>query len=150
MLVHMYNVIDVPYGGHEVVITMTMLGLIVPCVWPWTLTRCDRILWHGFGLRQLAYVRAEARLSDHRPVYAVFSAEVDVLTHKRLKDSFKSTKVQAEEMLLVDNLSVLTSCGEKYVPWWSNKILPFIHNIKIVQVTPFNLVVRILNNSAIL
>ncbi|KAK1263816.1 Type I inositol 1,4,5-trisphosphate 5-phosphatase CVP2 [Acorus gramineus] len=40
---------------------------------------CDRILWHGRGLRQIEYGRGESRLSDHRPVQAVFVAEVDIL-----------------------------------------------------------------------
>ncbi|KAK3150972.1 hypothetical protein QOZ80_3AG0240000 [Eleusine coracana subsp. coracana] len=38
---------------------------------------CDRILWHGDGLRQDQYDRCESRLSDHRPVRAVFTVEVD-------------------------------------------------------------------------
>ncbi|CAA7395676.1 unnamed protein product [Spirodela intermedia] len=37
---------------------------------------CDRILWRGMGLRQIRYDRFESRLSDHRPVRAVFVAEV--------------------------------------------------------------------------
>ncbi|KAH7331051.1 hypothetical protein KP509_20G013300 [Ceratopteris richardii] len=44
---------------------------------------CDRILWYGNGLKQLEYVRAESSFSDHRPVYAVFLAEV---VPKKLKD----------------------------------------------------------------
>ncbi|MCO5550556.1 hypothetical protein L7F22_004043 [Adiantum nelumboides] len=47
---------------------------------------CDRILWYGKGLKQLEYVRAESNFSDHRPVYAVFLAEVDVPDPKKLKD----------------------------------------------------------------
>ncbi|XP_021273996.1 type I inositol polyphosphate 5-phosphatase 5 [Herrania umbratica] len=39
---------------------------------------CDRILWHGSGIEQLSYVRGESRFSDHRPVSAVFSVEVEV------------------------------------------------------------------------
>ncbi|OEL17253.1 Type IV inositol polyphosphate 5-phosphatase 9 [Dichanthelium oligosanthes] len=38
---------------------------------------CDRILWRGAGLRQTRYNRCESRLSDHRPVRAVFAVEVD-------------------------------------------------------------------------
>ncbi|XP_062210501.1 type IV inositol polyphosphate 5-phosphatase 9-like [Phragmites australis] len=38
---------------------------------------CDRILWHGAGLKQKQYDRCESRLSDHRPVRAVFTVEVD-------------------------------------------------------------------------
>lgn len=40
---------------------------------------CDRILWYGKGLKQLSYGRGESKLSDHRPVYSVFMAEVDML-----------------------------------------------------------------------
>ncbi|KAG0463752.1 hypothetical protein HPP92_019821 [Vanilla planifolia] len=38
---------------------------------------CDRILWRGKGMKQHAYVRGESRFSDHRPVCAVFSVELD-------------------------------------------------------------------------
>ncbi|KAH7445505.1 hypothetical protein KP509_01G012100 [Ceratopteris richardii] len=39
---------------------------------------CDRILWHGKGLKQLSYRREELNISDHRPVMAVFIADVEV------------------------------------------------------------------------
>ncbi|WVZ60016.1 hypothetical protein U9M48_010089 [Paspalum notatum var. saurae] len=39
---------------------------------------CDRILWYGRGLNQLCYVRGESRFSDHRPVYSIFTAEVQI------------------------------------------------------------------------
>ncbi|RWW80188.1 hypothetical protein BHE74_00011481 [Ensete ventricosum] len=39
--------------------------------------RCDRILWLGEGLKQIEYERCESQLSDHRPVRAIFTAEVD-------------------------------------------------------------------------
>lgn len=39
---------------------------------------CDRILWHGDGIRQLSYVRRELRVSDHRPVCATFLVDVVV------------------------------------------------------------------------
>uniref|UniRef100_A0A0E0CXP1 Inositol polyphosphate-related phosphatase domain-containing protein n=1 Tax=Oryza meridionalis TaxID=40149 RepID=A0A0E0CXP1_9ORYZ len=38
---------------------------------------CDRILWRGAGLKQKWYDRCESRLSDHRPVRALFEAEVE-------------------------------------------------------------------------
>jgi len=41
--------------------------------------RCDRIVWYGKGLKQLEYTRIESRLSDHRPVRAIFTAEIRVL-----------------------------------------------------------------------
>ncbi|XP_020104129.1 type IV inositol polyphosphate 5-phosphatase 9 [Ananas comosus] len=37
---------------------------------------CDRILWHGKGMKQNRYDRCESRLSDHRPVIALFTVEV--------------------------------------------------------------------------
>ncbi|KAA8516463.1 hypothetical protein F0562_016756 [Nyssa sinensis] len=39
---------------------------------------CDRILWKGEGLKQMRYVRAESKFSDHRPVYSLFSVLVNV------------------------------------------------------------------------
>ncbi|KAL7419534.1 Inositol-1,4,5-trisphosphate 5-phosphatase 1 [Cryptotrichosporon argae] len=47
----------------------------------------DRILFKGSQLRQKEYARAELRLSDHRPVYAVFDATV------REVDAAKKAKV---------------------------------------------------------
>lgn len=49
------------------------------------LYRCDRILSYGKGTRLLSYKRAELMLSDHRPVTAVYMAEVEVVCHKRLQ-----------------------------------------------------------------
>ncbi|WOH07577.1 hypothetical protein DCAR_0727009 [Daucus carota subsp. sativus] len=40
---------------------------------------CDRILWYGEGLKQHLYTRSESKLSDHRPVKAIFSCEVSVV-----------------------------------------------------------------------
>lgn len=47
--------------------------------------RCDRILWYGKGLKQLEYVRGDLKLSDHRSVSATFMAEVEVVSHRKLK-----------------------------------------------------------------
>lgn len=41
---------------------------------------CDRILWHGDGMGQLYYERRESQFSDHRPVCATFSVDVDVVS----------------------------------------------------------------------
>lgn len=40
--------------------------------------RCDRVIWYGMGLKQHEYSRSELKLSDHRPVKAIFTAEVGV------------------------------------------------------------------------
>ncbi|KAG6477258.1 hypothetical protein ZIOFF_066511 [Zingiber officinale] len=39
---------------------------------------CDRILWHGEGIKQKRYERCESKLSDHRPVRGIFTVNVDV------------------------------------------------------------------------
>lgn len=39
---------------------------------------CDRVIWLGNGLKQIEYARSESKLSDHRPVKALFTAEVKV------------------------------------------------------------------------
>ncbi|XVE96827.1 hypothetical protein REPUB_Repub02eG0256600 [Reevesia pubescens] len=76
---------------------------------------CDRILWKGEGVKQVWYSRRESRFSDHRPVFSLFSVQVD-LANKLISSprscpprfSAKSAlssgcvaKVQAEEMLLI-------------------------------------------------
>ena len=54
---------------------------------------CDRILWRGEGLKQTRYDRCESRLSDHRPVRAVFAVEVDApCTLNSLRSFFLSEK----------------------------------------------------------
>ncbi|KAF7818345.1 type I inositol polyphosphate 5-phosphatase 4-like [Senna tora] len=62
---------------------------------------CDRILWHGRGLRQLSYVRGESRFSDHRPVYSIFLAEVESINRSRIKksSSCSNSRIEVEELL---------------------------------------------------
>lgn len=52
---------------------------------------CDRILWLGKGIKQLSYKRAEIMLSDHRPVSAVFSVEVEIFDHHKLHKALKNS-----------------------------------------------------------
>ncbi|KAK1262710.1 Type I inositol 1,4,5-trisphosphate 5-phosphatase 2 [Acorus gramineus] len=54
---------------------------------------CDRILWSGKGINQLSYWRSEVTLSDHRPVSAIFSVEVEVFNHDKLQKALKPTNV---------------------------------------------------------
>lgn len=49
---------------------------------------CDRILWYGEGLKQISYVRGDSRFSDHRSVYAIFMAEVEMLNMGKLEKVF--------------------------------------------------------------
>ncbi|KAJ4707549.1 Type I inositol polyphosphate 5-phosphatase [Melia azedarach] len=39
---------------------------------------CDRILWYGKGVKQISYFRSESKFSDHRPVSALFSTQVEL------------------------------------------------------------------------
>ncbi|CAI8594388.1 unnamed protein product [Vicia faba] len=39
---------------------------------------CDRILWYGKGIEQLHYIRSESKFSDHRPVSALFSTQIEI------------------------------------------------------------------------
>ncbi|XP_027352914.1 type I inositol polyphosphate 5-phosphatase 8-like [Abrus precatorius] len=82
---------------------------------------CDRILWKGEGINQMWYVRGESKFSDHRPVYSLFSVQVDMtsknlapsaatmprscplkpLTNAALSSTCCAAKVQVEEQLLL-------------------------------------------------
>ncbi|KAL4031929.1 hypothetical protein IC575_010223 [Cucumis melo] len=78
---------------------------------------CDRILWRGIGMKQMWYVRGECRFSDHRPVYSLFSVQVELANKNRATtnsniaapakpaidtalSSLCAAKIQAEELLL--------------------------------------------------
>ncbi|XP_062189529.1 type I inositol polyphosphate 5-phosphatase 4-like [Phragmites australis] len=60
---------------------------------------CDRILWYGNGLNQLSYVRGESRFSDHRPVYSIFLAEVEIVRQRRRNMGYFSSRIEVEELL---------------------------------------------------
>ncbi|XP_062214353.1 type I inositol polyphosphate 5-phosphatase 4-like [Phragmites australis] len=60
---------------------------------------CDRILWYGNGLMQLSYVRGESRFSDHRPVYSIFMAEVEIVRQRRRNLGYFSSRIEVEELL---------------------------------------------------
>ncbi|KAL6970074.1 Type IV inositol polyphosphate 5-phosphatase 9 [Sarracenia purpurea var. burkii] len=49
---------------------------------------CDRIIWFGEGIKQHLYTRGESRLSDHRPVKAIFTTEVEVSRRLNRLQSF--------------------------------------------------------------
>lgn len=60
---------------------------------------CDRILWYGQGLHQISYIRGESRFSDHRPVFSMFLAEVESITHTRNKKNMNLSRIEVEELL---------------------------------------------------
>ncbi|MCD7454410.1 Type IV inositol polyphosphate 5-phosphatase 9 [Datura stramonium] len=56
---------------------------------------CDRIIWYGEGLKQQEYERGESKLSDHRPVKAIFTTQVRVSRKlKRLQSFFLSERFE--------------------------------------------------------
>ena len=64
-----------------------------------TMCRCDRILCHGKGMRLLSYKTVDIRLSDHRPVIAVYMADVEVFSSKKLQRALTFTDAEVEEQL---------------------------------------------------
>lgn len=57
---------------------------------------CDRILFIGKGINQLSYTRVEKMLSDHRPVNAVFLAEVEIFSRRKLQRALNFTDAELE------------------------------------------------------
>ena len=64
------------------------------------LYRCDRILSYGKGTRLLSYKRAELMLFNHRPVTAVYMAEVEVVCRRRLQRALTFSNAEVEDHLL--------------------------------------------------
>lgn len=80
-----------------------MVGYIWGCDCLFTFTcRCDRILSFGKGVKLVNYKRAEIKLSDHRPVTAVFMAEVEVFCHRKLQRALTFTDAEIEEELIAE------------------------------------------------
>ena len=61
--------------------------------------RCDRILSYGKGIRLLSYKRGELTLSDHRPVAAVYVAEVEVYRRRKLQRALTFPDAEVEDHL---------------------------------------------------
>uniref|UniRef100_A0A0D9V4Z0 Inositol polyphosphate-related phosphatase domain-containing protein n=1 Tax=Leersia perrieri TaxID=77586 RepID=A0A0D9V4Z0_9ORYZ len=58
---------------------------------------CDRILSFGKGMRLMSYRTADIRLSDHRPVTAVYTADVEVFCPKKLQRALTFTDAEVED-----------------------------------------------------
>ncbi|XP_075217089.1 oculocerebrorenal syndrome of Lowe [Lycorma delicatula] len=60
---------------------------------------CDRVLWRGEAIKQLSYKsHPQLRISDHKPVSAVFSSEIRVI------DTVRYRKIHEEVMKKLDKL----------------------------------------------
>ncbi|KAF3328396.1 type I inositol 1,4,5-trisphosphate 5-phosphatase 1 [Carex littledalei] len=60
---------------------------------------CDRILSYGKGIHLISYKKIEEKLSDHRPVRAVYMAEVEIFNHRKLQRALTFTDADIEEEL---------------------------------------------------
>ncbi|KAG2663020.1 hypothetical protein I3760_16G007800 [Carya illinoinensis] len=67
---------------------------------------CDRILSYGKGMRLLNYRRTELKLSDHRPVTATYSAEVEVFSHRKLQKALTLTDAETESEDVIANMGI--------------------------------------------
>lgn len=63
---------------------------------------CDRILSFGKGIKLLEYRRSELKLSDHRPVTAIYDVEVEVFSLERLQRALTFTTAEIKKERLVD------------------------------------------------
>ncbi|KAK1371407.1 type IV inositol polyphosphate 5-phosphatase 3 [Heracleum sosnowskyi] len=57
---------------------------------------CDRIISHGKGMKLMSYRSTDLRLSDHRPVSASYTVEVEVFSPKRLQKALLFTDAEIE------------------------------------------------------
>ncbi|KAH9626053.1 hypothetical protein KSS87_000373 [Heliosperma pusillum] len=64
---------------------------------------CDRVLSFGKGIKLMSYRRSELKLSDHRPVTAIYDIEVEVFSSKKLQKALTFTNAEIEnDDILVD------------------------------------------------
>ncbi|GMH17045.1 hypothetical protein Nepgr_018886 [Nepenthes gracilis] len=62
---------------------------------------CDRILSFGKGIKLLNYKRSEIKLSDHRPVTATFTVDVEACSPRKLQRAltFTDAEIDNEEIV---------------------------------------------------
>lgn len=62
---------------------------------------CDRVLSYGNGMKLVHYRRTEQKFSDHRPVTAIYMAEVEVFSVRKLQRALTFTDAEIEDEKLV-------------------------------------------------
>ncbi|KAF5183511.1 Type i inositol polyphosphate 5-phosphatase protein [Thalictrum thalictroides] len=67
---------------------------------------CDRILSFGKGMKLLNYKRSENLLSDHRPVTAIYMAEVEVFCHRKLQKALTYTDAELEDDDVIQDMEI--------------------------------------------
>ncbi|KAL9245062.1 hypothetical protein vseg_018758 [Gypsophila vaccaria] len=72
---------------------------------------CDRILSYGKGIKLINYRRSELKLSDHRPVTAVYNIEVEVFSSRKLQRAltFTDAEVENEDIMINQGMNAALS-----------------------------------------
>ncbi|GAB4861086.1 Type I inositol 1,4,5-trisphosphate 5-phosphatase [Ancistrocladus abbreviatus] len=73
---------------------------------------CDRILSFGQGIKLLSYKRSELKLSDHRPVTAVYCVEVEVCSPRKLKRALTFTDAEIENEGILDDKGLAATTSQ--------------------------------------
>jgi hypothetical protein len=79
---------------------------------------CDRVLSMGKGMKLLKYGRTESTLSDHRPVNALYSIEVEEFSSRKLQKALTFTDAEIEDEGLGGGIN-LRGSGED-MNYWKN------------------------------
>ncbi|KAI3991514.1 hypothetical protein MKX01_017133 [Papaver californicum] len=78
---------------------------------------CDRILWKGKGMKQMWYVRGESKFSDHRPVYSLFSVQLDSsIDGNKVQKSTTSTTTSSSSSAITTTTTASTSTKGMHLP----------------------------------
>ncbi|RWW74894.1 hypothetical protein BHE74_00017137 [Ensete ventricosum] len=96
-----YELNSTNYGGHERPQGRKEKSCLV----------CDRILSFGKGVKLLSYGRSELKLSDHRPVTAIFMAEVEVFCRRKLQKALSLTAAEVEDGQTLPDLDLNHEMG---------------------------------------
>lgn len=59
----------------------------------------------------LSYQRSELKLSDHRPVTAIFMAEVEVFSHRKLQKALTLTDAEMEDGEILSDIDFEVEMG---------------------------------------
>lgn len=82
---------------------------------------CDRVLFKGKNVSLLEYNRAEQLMSDHRPVYAVFSVEImEMNKEKKALIENELRSINAANGGLLNKSAFLPPPSTNDNKWWEN------------------------------
>jgi hypothetical protein len=82
---------------------------------------CDRVLFKGKNVSLLEYNRAEQLMSDHRPVYAVFSVEImEMNKEKKALIENELRSINSANGGLLNKYAFLPPPSADDNKWWEN------------------------------